>query len=344
MTVTTDPMPAAPVEVARFTTALDQELAGLPDEIDRVIGYETGPLTGVSKYLFKSRGKLIRPALLFACAATGPRGCAAWSMQTRRLASAVEILHVATLYHDDVIDAADTRRGIPSVNAQHGVTLSVLAGDFLITKAIAVANDAGQRFGDRVLATLKELCIGQSVEFADIGNVDRTLDDYYACITAKTGSLFALACELGGASGSMVDSDVAGLRSYGEHLGIAFQIADDLLDLLSSTTATGKPVLNDMAEGNHTLPTILALEADPGLCELLTLVPAKPELRPQIVERIRATDALQRTRACIDVHVRTALDHLPHSALTPESEFLRQLPARAVGSILMPAATSLAAR
>jgi octaprenyl-diphosphate synthase len=217
------------------------------------------PLRDAATAVFQSGGKRLRPLLLLLSAdLCGYRGG-----RDVLYGTAVEYVHVASLLHDDVIDEAVLRRGLPTLNQRYGNTMTVLVGDYLCMKAMALAIESGH---DDVLAlisrTTLDLVEGEALQEAGSGRLDRTVEEYLRVVELKTGRLMACASEIP----SVLVGDAAGssrrerLRAYGLHLGLAFQLADDILDFESNEATLGKPVLSDLREGTVTLPVLHALE------------------------------------------------------------------------------------
>ncbi|HEX7289810.1 MAG TPA: polyprenyl synthetase family protein [Conexibacter sp.] len=246
-------------------------------------------------------GKRLRPALVV-CAATAVGGRNAISERVIDAAAAVELLHLASLYHDDVLDAAALRRGRPSANALWGNHAAVLGGDVLLAHAYRVAAELGTPELRRMAHTLVALCSGQVAESAAQFDARRGLADYDASIRAKTAALLATSCWLGawcaGASPQAADA----LACFGTELGVAFQIVDDVLDLYGHGLQLGKPAGSDLREGVFTLPVLLALQRDPALVELLVEGIDEQGIA-EVAQRVRAVGADRRAIAL-------ALDHL----------------------------------
>lgn len=209
----------------------------------------------VVRYMHKSRGKQVRPVLVFLCAGlTGDI--------TRRTyvgAAMVELLHTATLVHDDVVDNAAERRGLASINAVWKNKVAVLVGDFLLSRGLLVAvehNEVG--FLGVTSNTVRRMSEGELLQIQK--SRQKTLDEqtYFSIISDKTASLISACCEIGAISGSSDPAVHERLRRFGELVGLAFQIRDDVLDYTSRTSILGKPVGNDIREGKITLPLLLA--------------------------------------------------------------------------------------
>ena len=219
-------------------------------------------LTEVASHLILAGGKRLRPALAIAVAAATSADAADASQDVVMGATSVELVHLGSLYHDDVIDEAATRRTVESVNARWGNLRAILAGDFLLAKASEIAASLGTEVAGLLAATIGRLCEGEIGELQSAFDVDRTEADYYASVEGKTSALFATAARIGaivaGHDRSLIDAATA----YGLHLGTAFQIVDDVLDLTASEAELGKPTGHDLYEGVYTLPVLFTLSHD----------------------------------------------------------------------------------
>ncbi len=211
------------------------------------------PLVGeASTHLIKAGGKRVRPALVLIASRAGEVG----RSETDLAAAAIELVHLATLYHDDVIDETETRRGAPTVHSKWGLEVAVLAGDYLFAKGCVLAATAGGDVTGILSRAIAEVCEGQIVETTAVGDPRRDADEYRHTIELKTAALFGAASELGAAT-SGAQQHRESLRSYGRHLGLAFQIVDDLLDLIGDPEVTGKTPGTDLKEGVFTLPVLI---------------------------------------------------------------------------------------
>ncbi len=246
---------------------------------DRLLAVSTSQdsyMTEVAQHLLKAGGKRLRPLLALLAARFGP----ARDHRAVEAAAAVELIHVGSLYHDDVIDEADTRRGGPSVNTNWNNTLAVLAGDFLISRASELASTHLDMESVRMLAvTYTELVEGQTLEFRLAGRLDHDIADYQRVIDLKTASLIRTSVYVGARAAEAPEAVAETLSRWAFELGRVFQIADDALDLVATTDLLGKPAGADLREGTFTLPVLLAARGDQGarLIELLDHPPPYPE-------------------------------------------------------------------
>ncbi|MBM3728548.1 MAG: polyprenyl synthetase family protein [Acidobacteria bacterium] len=214
-------------------------------------------VTAIARHLHESGGKRIRPILLLlACRLFREPGTAAI-----RLAAVVEMIHAATLVHDDVIDGATTRRGRPSTNALWGNQTSVLAGDWLYMQAFQMAlGERNFHILDVLIALTQMMVEGELVQLERLRRVDVSEADYMELVDRKTASLFSACARLGAVTGGAGDEAEQRLADFAWNLGMAFQLVDDILDFTSRETVLGKPVGNDLREGKVTLPLIYALD------------------------------------------------------------------------------------
>ncbi|MCB1004919.1 MAG: polyprenyl synthetase family protein [Acidimicrobiales bacterium] len=229
-------------------------------------------LTEVASHLITAGGKRVRPAFALAAAATSTDDDVdAVSDDVVMGAVAVELVHLGSLYHDDVMDEATTRRTVESVNAKWGNLQAILAGDFLLARASEIAASLGVEVAALLASTIGRLCEGQVRELRDTYNVGRTEADYLSSIEGKTASLFATACRVGAIVGDLPREEVDALTEFGLRFGMAFQIVDDILDVTATDEQLGKPSGHDLVEGVYTLPVIRTMAAGnaPDLAPLL---------------------------------------------------------------------------
>ena len=211
----------------------------------------------LASYLIASGGKRVRPLLTLACARMyGDKGSRPYG-----LAASVEFIHTATLLHDDVVDESAQRRGKDSANIVFGNQASVLVGDFLFSRAFQLMTADGSIEILRILSEASAVIAeGEVMQLGTTGNLATTMDDYLKVVGAKTAALFAAACEIGPVIADAGDEAAAAMRSYGDNLGIAFQIADDVLDYGADQKTLGKTIGDDFREGKMTAPVLIALE------------------------------------------------------------------------------------
>jgi heptaprenyl diphosphate synthase len=263
------------------------ELIGLPaleDQLGRlepllVESVVTGDdfLDEVTTHLLAAGGKRLRPVLALATASSG----AGESGQEDLLgAVAVELVHLASLYHDDVMDEATVRRNVESVNARFGNLVAIVAGDFLLARSAEIAAGLGTEIAGLLAATLGELCQGQVAEVHAAFQPNRSQDQYRRAIAGKTAALMATSCRIGALTGGLPRPQVEAFTSFGRSFGMIFQVRDDILDVIGTEAELGKPAGQDLAEGVYTLPVLLAL-ADPVVGPELSPLLGQPLGQPE---------------------------------------------------------------
>ncbi len=210
----------------------------------------------IATHLIEAGGKRLRPTLTFAAA--GLDG-AAVSEDTLLGGVAVELVHLASLYHDDVMDEAVRRRNVVTVNGRWGNLLAVVVGDFLLARSAEIAASLGTEIAATLATTLARLCQGQIAEVRSVYRIDRSVEDYLSAISDKTGALMGTACRIGALTAGLDRRDTETLTAFGESLGFVFQIRDDILDIVATEEESGKPPGQDLAEGIYTLPVQRAL-------------------------------------------------------------------------------------
>lgn len=261
-------------------------------------------------------GKRLRPALAV-CSAIAVGGHEAVGERVIDAATAVELLHLASLYHDDVLDSASLRRGRPSANALWGNHAAVLGGDVLLAHAYRVAAELGASELRRFAQTLAALCSGQIAESAAQFDARRDLADYDDSIRGKTAALLATSCWLGASTAGAAPAAAEALARFGMELGVAFQIVDDVLDLYGHGLQAGKPAGSDLREGVFTLPVLMALQRDPDLAGLLVEGIDEDGIA-EVGRRVRACGADRRALALALDHLQIGFAQLSEPPLLPE--------------------------
>jgi octaprenyl-diphosphate synthase len=235
---------------------LRDDLLALEDEFGRDTISNVGAITEIGEYLRAGGGKRIRPALLLLSA----KLLDCQGKGAVRLGAVVEIIHTATLVHDDIIDEAKTRRGRPAANTQWGNSKCVLAGDWLYMQAFKIAvQERNFRILDTLIELTQQMVEGELLQIEKLGK-RITLDEHFDLIFRKTACLFSVCMRLGAILGGATVEQEAALEAYGHDLGMAFQIVDDVLDLTASEDVLGKPVASDLREGKATMAVIHALD------------------------------------------------------------------------------------
>jgi geranylgeranyl pyrophosphate synthase len=281
--------PHVPVLLAR----VEERLAALAAGHGPVLAEHAGATIAAG-------GKRLRPLLVLLAAGGAPDD----PSELVACGAAVELVHSATLVHDDVLDAADLRRGMPTVWATGGRALAVATGDLLFSRAFAELAATGRLASVRALSRASSaLAEGELLQREDAWNAAVAVDRYLYRCELKTARLFEAACELGALAAGGAGGQVAGLGAFGRRIGLAFQLLDDVLDVSGSAADTGKHRGTDLLDGTVTLPLILARQRDASLAELDLRTVTSPEQADDLCERIEATgalgDAQQRARAMV---------------------------------------------
>jgi heptaprenyl diphosphate synthase len=247
--------------------SLPDDLVRLEPELRDAVSSGDQFLDQVTTHLIAAGGKRLRPCLALAAATGGRRPATADELQG---AVAVELVHLASLYHDDVMDEALVRRNVESVNARFGNLVAIVAGDFLLARSAEIAASLGTEIAGLLANTLGLLCQGQVTEVRAAYSTERTEADYLVTIEGKTAALMATSCRIGAITAGLPRTEVDVLTRFGRCFGMLFQLRDDILDVVATDEELGKPAGQDLAEGIYTLPVLLALrDPDTG-----------PELRP----------------------------------------------------------------
>jgi heptaprenyl diphosphate synthase len=306
------------------------DLARVEQELRAAVGSGDDFLTEIASHLIHAGGKRVRPGFCMAAAATALALDSPASSEAVTGAVAVELVHLGSLYHDDVMDEADVRRTVDSVNARWGNLKAILAGDFLLARASELAASLGVEVAGLLAATIVRLCEGQVLELRRAFDVDRSEDDYLRAIEGKTASLLASSCRIGAIVADLPSEHTDALTTFGHSYGMAFQMVDDVLDLVSTEADLGKPTGHDLEEGVYTLPVILTLDTDHG-AELRSLLggPIDQASRHKAIDIVRdgpgIPAAIARARSYADLG-RQALEVLPDSpgivGLTAAADYL----------------------
>lgn len=248
---------------------LADDLGRVDETLRRAVRNDEPLLGDVAAHLVSAGGKRVRPMLTVcaAYAAIPGGGRSPVGEDAITGAAAVELVHLGSLYHDDVIDEAETRRGVPAVNARWSNVVAILAGDYLLAAASEHAASLGAEVAGLLARTIGDLCRGEVAELAQLFNTSRTEESYFSAIAGKTAALFATSCRIGGLVAGVSPTALDALTSFGHHLGMGFQIVDDVLDLTASESVLGKPAGQDLLEGVYTLPVIYALDGTPELAD-----------------------------------------------------------------------------
>ncbi len=286
--------------LAEISRWLEDDLADVEREIAGVGADGASFAEKSARHLLDRGGKRLRPI----CVALASRVGSGFNAEARDLAIAVELVHSATLLHDDVVDLGDVRRGAPAARMIYGNAASIFGGDWLLVEALGRIVAAGvPGVLDRALATIREMVVAETRQLERRGRVSATVREYLEIARGKTASLFRWAMFAGARAGGTSEEVCAALEELGAHIGLAFQIVDDVLDL-DGGAEVGKSLLTDLREGKMTYPLIVATQKSPELVALLEEAcrSEEPAMPPEVSRRILAVvRETQATRAALDV-------------------------------------------
>ncbi len=274
-------------------------------------------LDSVTTHLIYAGGKRLRPLLAVASATGGARPA---TQEDLLGGVALELMHLASLYHDDVMDEAEVRRNVDSVNARYGNLIAIVAGDYLMARSAAIAADLGTDIAGLLARTLAWLTRGQVSEVRTAFSVDRTESDYYEAIEGKTAWLMSSSCRVGALTAHLSSDETDALTEFGRCFGMIYQLRDDVLDIIATENQLGKPAGQDLAEGIYNLPTLLALR-DPDVGDQLRGVLGHvldDEDRERARKLVVATDGIERTIAAAQsflAQAHVALNNVSDEAL-----------------------------
>ncbi len=281
-------------------------------------------LTEIASHLLLAGGKRLRPmfSVVASQVAGGPT-----TEEAIQGGISCELVHLGSLYHDDVMDESPTRRGVETVNAKWGNLQAILAGDFLLARASEIAASLGTEVAGLLARTIGRLCEGQIEELRHTYNVARPLESYLSSISGKTASLYSTAARIGGLVSKFDRGLVNALTAYGEAFGMVFQIVDDVLDLSATDAQLGKPSGHDMVEGVYTLPVLYTLANGGVPASELADVLGKPlnvAERDKALSIVRSNGGIEAAIELAEMYVEAAEEacqDLPNTAATVALRF-----------------------
>lgn len=292
-------------------------------------------LTELASHLIIAGGKRLRPVMTIAAAQVGGKG--AVSDDVIQGAIACELVHLGSLYHDDVMDESTMRRGVDTVNAKWGNLQAIVAGDFLLARASGIAASLGNEIAGLLARTIAELCEGQIEELQHTYSVARTVPSYLVSIEGKTASLFSTSARIGALVAGH-DSDVVdALTNYGTSFGMVFQIVDDILDVIATDVELGKRAGHDMEEGVYTLPVLLTLaQQSSDSSELRSLLgkPLSKTERERALTIVRAHSGISSAIESANSYVQMAEAECARMPQGVATDAMRAAPAALLASII----------
>ena len=320
-----------PPDLSSVQNLVADRLDGVQSDLRRIILSDFELMEEINEYLLLMRGKLFRPTLLLLSNRVGGSP----SDDAVTLAAVIELVHLATLVHDDAVDHSVLRRGLPTVNALWTHQIAIIMGDYLYSRSVTELSRLGRLDAVAVLASAaNEMSIGEMRQLTSYDALEFTESDYYRLIASKTASLMSAACEMGALAG--VDEYREPLAQFGQDLGMAFQIADDLLDYTGSEAVTGKPTGQDLRERKVTLPLVGALRnvsdvESREIRDFFTLVEATDEDIDRVIEIVRDRGGLDYANERADQYAERAWEALGDLPEDPAVEALRDAVTYTVG-------------
>ncbi len=298
-------------------------LAAVESQLDEAVKSSDEFVTETSQHLVRAGGKRFRPLLVLLAAEYGD------SARSGVVPSAVvvELTHLATLYHDDVMDEATRRRGAESANQRWGNSIAILTGDFLFARASEILADLGPEAVRLQARTFERLCVGQIRETVGVANGDAAVEHHLSVLADKTGSLIATSARFGAMLADADEPVVDALTRFGERIGVAFQLADDLVDIASEPDSSGKTPGTDLREGVPTLTALLALSNNPSdrLRDLLTRPLSDDGEHAEALTLLRDHPALELARLESQRWANEAAQCLDALPQIPATDALRQM-------------------
>ncbi|NDJ19247.1 solanesyl diphosphate synthase [Myxacorys almedinensis] len=304
---------------------VEADLCELTENLKNLIGARHAMLYAAAEHLFGAKGKRVRPAIVLLVArATTPNQ--EISQRHRRLAEITEMIHTASLVHDDVVDESEMRRGIPTVHTSFGNRVAVLAGDFLFAQSSwYLANLDNLEVVKLLSEVIMNLAEGEIQQGLNRFTTELTIEAYLEKSYYKTASLIANSSKAAGILSDVSDAQAQKLFNYGRHLGLAFQIVDDILDFTASSEGLGKPAGSDLKSGNLTAPVLYALEEKPYLAALIDREFAQEGDLEQALILVHDSQGIARSRALAAHHAAVAADYLSDLPTTESRQALIKL-------------------
>ncbi|UOQ47576.1 heptaprenyl diphosphate synthase component II [Gracilibacillus caseinilyticus] len=299
------------MKLAKTYAFIKKDLSVIEDALEKTVHADQPVLHEASIQLLKAGGKRLRPVFVVLASKFGEYNLD----HIKNVASSLELIHMASLVHDDVIDDSNMRRGKPTVKANWDNQVAMLTGDYIFAKALQQFTDINKPRAHQILAkTMMELTVGEIEQIKDKYNLQQNLRTYLRRIKRKTALLISSSCQLGAIVANTDKHTEKVLFRYGYYMGMSYQIIDDILDFTASEKELGKPAGSDLIQGNITLPVLYALENDYIKKDLEKAFENKHEVTPErmrpIIEQIANSDAISQARTVSDLYLRKAYDSL----------------------------------
>ncbi|MDQ2960609.1 MAG: polyprenyl synthetase family protein [Candidatus Dormibacteraeota bacterium] len=283
--------------VDQLLAPIATDLVEFEERLEASVAADLGPMADAMEHIVRAGGKRLRPALVLLASGLGT----ADRDHVFNLAMGIEFIHTATLVHDDLIDNAGTRRGITTVHETVGTNPAIIIGDYYFAKGANLLSSIGEPSIDMAISnTVMTICMGELLQLTSHRDYDQTLEEYHRKIARKTAALLETCCYCGAIVARLDEEHTEALRLYGYLLGMAFQIADDVLDYTSTAAELGKPVGADLRQGTVTLPLMLALDdpdRGPRLRTALSRLPVSDADYEEVVALVRSSSAIEQAEA-----------------------------------------------
>ncbi|OIT35042.1 PREDICTED: probable solanesyl-diphosphate synthase 3, chloroplastic [Nicotiana attenuata] len=290
---------AKPISLANVFEVVADDLLTLNKNLQNIVGSENPVLMSAAEQIFGAGGKRVRPALVFLVsrATAAISGLKELTVEHRRLAEIIEMIHTASLIHDDVLDESDIRRGKDTVHQLYGTRVAVLAGDFMFAQSSwYLANLENLEVIKLISQVIKDFASGEIKQASNLFDCDVELEEYLLKSYYKTASLIAASTK-GAAIFSGVDRDISKqMFQYGKNLGLSFQVVDDILDFTQSAEKLGKPAGSDLAKGNLTAPVLFALQKEPKLRNIIESEFRDADSLEEAINLVKTTGGIQRAQ------------------------------------------------
>jgi len=296
-----------------------ENLEELENRLIQISSSSDSFLTEISQYLISAGGKRFRPLIALLAGELGDGD----SKKVIDAGVSVELIHLGSLYHDDVIDDASTRRGVVSTNKKWNSTLSILAGDYLLARSSELAAESLGLESVKLLAsTYAQLVEGQTKEVQYSYNTDHGTEDYMKIIEGKTASLIRTSARLGSMASNSKQDSITAISEWAWHNGIIFQITDDILDLSSDEQTLGKPSGNDILEGTYTLPVLIALQKNPeGIKKILDEIKDNKTNLEDVISEFNNEEIVSETKLFLKSHIKKS----ENAAMKIEDESVKNI-------------------